>query len=229
MPRPGRTALVVVAAALLGGALAVGVRALREPSDDPADAPVARPAIFFDDFSDPRLAARGWTTTPQGGTAVVRGLLDLRRAVACHTPRYGAGTSAARIRLGAGATAAFTVPGSFAFQLRTGTLLVAPPAGAPRRIGRRGAGWHVLVAQIEGNAIAYYVDDELVAAPRGRMDGTAAALTVAGETPIAVDWVFHQAGALLTPAEVTGAVASLRTIGVGHQDTLPSASPSRCV
>jgi hypothetical protein len=40
-----------------------------------------------------------------------------------------------------------------------------------------------------------------------------------------VDWVFHQVGAVLSPAQVRARVAALRHGRVAFRDTVPHASP----
>jgi hypothetical protein len=77
---------------------------------------------------------------------------------------------------------------------------------------------------------------------RGRSHGGSAALTFGlwldalGAGPprrweADVDWLFHEADTLLSPGDVAAAVASLRRIGIGFEDTLdgrPAAAGLPC-
>lgn len=179
------------------------------------------------------------------------------QALLCHEPKYREGTSAARVRLRdgpvsgpavdalaeafAGASAAPDGRGQFAFEYRPGeprpALDLASPAGPPARVRGSRAGWHILVAQVADDAVAYYVDGKPVATRRGRGRAGAAALGFglwleriqAGPVrryEVDVDWVFHQADVVLSPEQVAGAVASLRRLGIGFQDSVPSTRAS---
>jgi hypothetical protein len=174
------------------------------------------------------------------------------QAEICHDPKVRNGTSAARVRFadtagGDVAVEAFAARGAqqaaigeFAFEYRSGAgvreLDVARPDGKRRTFPGGRAGWHVLVAQVDERAIAYFVDGERVATPRGAGSGQASALGFgvwferlgpAGERSVVqdVDWVFHQANVVLHPRDVLPAVASLRRIGIGFEDTLPAVTP----
>ena len=41
-----------------------------------------------------------------------------------------------------------------------------------------------------------------------------------------IDWVYHEAGALLTPEQVEGKVQALRESRIRFVDTVPAASPA---
>jgi hypothetical protein len=170
------------------------------------------------------------------------------QAEVCHAPKVRNGTSAARVRFSevAGSDVALEAfaargarqgaEGEFAFEYRSGAgvreLDVARPDGKRRTFPGGPGGWHVLVAQVDDRAIAYFVDGERIATPRGAGSGPASALGFgvwfeqvrAGGTRTVVedvDWIFHQANVALHPRDVLPAVASLRRIGIGFEDTLP--------
>ena len=102
------------------------------------------------------------------------------------------------------------------------------------------AGWHVLVARVAGGSVTYWVDGALLGThgrdfyPESRMsinfnlwflhDGLLpkGAVRRCAED---VDWVFHRAGAALSPAEVLAQVARLRRDGVAFRDTVPAGRP----
>jgi len=181
-------------------------------------------------------------------------------AQVCRAPGSREGTSAARVRLrdepasGPGVDTAAQLfaafgrfvgaRGEFAFTYRSRPpgLEVTSPDGTPRPLRGTRAGWHVLLAQVTDGRIAYFVDGRRVALRRGRSHGGAAALTLAlwleelGGGPARrwasdVDWVFHQADAVLSPQDVAAAVDSLRRIGIGFEDTTgpgPARAGSPC-
>jgi hypothetical protein len=95
------------------------------------------------------------------------------------------------------------------------------------------AGWHVLAIQVAGGTVRFFVDGRRVAAHSGRFypEGSMAVSfnlwfqrggLVGSRTPRAytqdVDWVFHQAGAALAPAEVDAQVAALRHSRIRFRD-----------
>jgi hypothetical protein len=284
MPRPGRTAIIAAAAALLGAALAAAVWQFRDP-DGSRSVATAMPQILFDDFgesSGPALAAGGWLVRSAPGEPGIPGagwarislagdpgvpdgrLLRLTattdgtvggttQAQICHRAKYREGTSAARVRLRDGPvsgprvdrpTEAFSAVGrfagtrgEFAFEYRpVGTrpvLDVLAPGGESRSLAGSRKGWHVLLAQVAEDEVAYFVDGSRVAIRRGRPHGGAAAIVLglwfeavmpgpARRYVMDVDWVFHQADAVIAPVDVAGAVASLRRIGIGFQDSVES-------
>jgi hypothetical protein len=97
------------------------------------------------------------------------------------------------------------------------------------------AGWHDLVIQVSGGRIKYYVDGRLFADHGG---------IYYPETPMwimfnnwfidlqsvtgtrtyrqQVDWVYHAAGEVVSPAGVLGRVGALRSEGVSFRDTVPN-------
>jgi hypothetical protein len=101
-------------------------------------------------------------------------------------------------------------------------------------------GWHTLVAQVAGGAVTYHVDGVRLGTHCGKYypevpmsinvnlwfirDGLLPAGPVRRYAED-VDWVFHQAGAVLSPLDVTAAVTRLRRSGTAFRDTLPAARP----
>jgi hypothetical protein len=102
------------------------------------------------------------------------------------------------------------------------------------------AGWHTLVLQVANGTVRYYLDGALLAAHGGKyfpnvpmsinynlwfIDG---GQLPAGQTRRYhedVDWVYHRAGAVLSPAAVAAQVAKLRKAHVAFRDTVPAESP----
>ena len=103
------------------------------------------------------------------------------------------------------------------------------------------AGWKTLVLQVSGDRARYYVDGSLLADHGGRFfpeepmsinfnlwfirDG----LIDSPQQRIYqedVDWVFHEAGRVLSPDAVELKVKELRTAGVSFRDTVPAAHPA---
>jgi hypothetical protein len=101
-------------------------------------------------------------------------------------------------------------------------------------------GWHTLMMQVANGTVSYYLDGARLARHGGKYypevpmsinynlwfisDG----LGAAGERrryDEDVDWVFHQAGAVLTPAQVRATVARLRRGRITFRDTVPAATP----
>ena len=102
------------------------------------------------------------------------------------------------------------------------------------------AGWHLLVTQISGERVKYFVDGAL-AADHGQpfypevpmsinfnlwfvRDGLVASHE-ARRYVEDVDWVFFADHAVLPPARVESEVARLRSASVGFKDTVPRPSP----
>ena len=95
-------------------------------------------------------------------------------------------------------------------------------------------GWHDLVLQVSGGRARYYIDGAQVADHGGdNYPETMMSLNFnlwfidnaghTGGTSVyqqQVDWVFHAAGAVLTPADVATRVAALRGAGTAHTDTV---------
>jgi hypothetical protein len=99
------------------------------------------------------------------------------------------------------------------------------------------AGWHTLVTQVTGGTVRYFVDGKLMAQHGGEfypdapmsinfnlwfIDGGLAEAGGMREYQEDVDWVFHEAGALLMPEEVNTRVTKLRNGSVKFQDTVLS-------
>jgi hypothetical protein len=106
------------------------------------------------------------------------------------------------------------------------------------------AGWRVLVLQVAHGTMTYFVDGVEQAQFGGRYypevpmsinynvwfipSGLATTRTPRTYQED-VDWVFHAAGADLTPRQVTEAVARLRVSGVTFRDAVPASGlPSPC-
>lgn len=99
------------------------------------------------------------------------------------------------------------------------------------------AGWHTLVTQVTGGTVRYFIDGKLIAQHGGKyypdapmsinfnlwfIDG---GLAQAGETrqyEEDIDWVFHQAGVMLMPEDVTAKVTELRNGSVKFMDNVLS-------
>jgi len=102
-------------------------------------------------------------------------------------------------------------------------------------------GWRTLVLQVSGDRGRYYVDGKLLADHGGRfypevlmsinfnlwfvrnglIPGSELRTWVQD-----IDWVFHQAGAVLTPSAVESEVAALRSRNVKFRDTVPAPVPA---
>ena len=106
------------------------------------------------------------------------------------------------------------------------------------------AGWHVLVAQVTGGTVRYFVDGNLIAQHGGGYypdalmsinfnlwfinDGLNGTDTTR-EYQEDIDWVFHSAGVSLMPDEVMAKVSELRNASITFQDTvLPGIPTSPC-
>ncbi|HST26229.1 MAG TPA: glycoside hydrolase family 16 protein [Gaiellaceae bacterium] len=98
-------------------------------------------------------------------------------------------------------------------------------------------GWHVLVLQVAHGTMTFFVDGRQVAELGGRyypevpmsinynvwfIPGALAPTSAPRTYAEQVDWVYHVAGALLSPAQVTAAVTSYRSQHVSFQDTVPA-------
>jgi hypothetical protein len=103
------------------------------------------------------------------------------------------------------------------------------------------AGWRTLVTQVARGKVRYFVDGKLFAEHGGEYypesamsinfnlwfikDGAVAAGDVR-QYHEDIDWVFHQAGAVLSPEEVEASVAAMRRRGVKFRDTVPAPVPA---
>ena len=107
---------------------------------------------------------------------------------------------------------------------------------ASRRQDRSLNGWHTLVLQVAHGTMTFYVDGLRVARLGGRyypevpmsinynvwFSAALGKTTVPRSYAEDVDWVYHAAGAVLSPAQVSAAVRSLRHDGVSFRDTVPA-------
>lgn len=102
------------------------------------------------------------------------------------------------------------------------------------------AGWHTLVLQVARPEVRYFLDGKLIAThgepyfPEDRMSINfnlwfirgglidSAAQRIYQED---VDWVFHAAERVLSPADVERQVQELRAAGVAFRDTVPQTNP----
>src|SRR5690349_10185033 len=99
------------------------------------------------------------------------------------------------------------------------------------------AGWHTLVTQVTGGTVRYFVDGKLMAQHGGDyypdalmsinfnlwfIDGGLAQSEGIRQYEEDIDWVFHQAGVMLMPEEVTAKVNELRDASVKFTDTVLS-------
>jgi len=99
------------------------------------------------------------------------------------------------------------------------------------------AGWHILVTQVIGGTVRYFVDGKLMAQHGGEyypdapmsinfnlwfIEGGLIQLDSVREYHEDIDWVFHEAGVLLMPEEVNVRVLELRNDSVKFQDTVVS-------
>ncbi|HEX5837870.1 MAG TPA: glycoside hydrolase family 16 protein [Anaerolineales bacterium] len=99
------------------------------------------------------------------------------------------------------------------------------------------AGWHILVTQVIGGNVRYFMDGELLAQHGGKyypespmsinfnlwfIEGGLVQENGVREYQEDVDWVFHEVGTMLMPDEVTARVNKLRSASVGFQDTVLS-------
>jgi len=102
------------------------------------------------------------------------------------------------------------------------------------------AGWHTLVLQVANGTLRYYLDGALLATHGGKyypdvpmsinynlwfIDGGQLPPGATRRYHEDVDWVYHQAGAALSPAAVAAQVAKLRKAHVAFRDTVPAESP----
>jgi hypothetical protein len=108
---------------------------------------------------------------------------------------------------------------------------------------RRGSleGWHTLVLQIANREVRYFLDGDMLAT-HGEPYYPEEAMSInfnlwfirEGLIPSQdsrvyqedVDWVFHAAGEVLSPAAVEQEVAALRKAGVTFRDTVPTMKPA---
>jgi len=99
------------------------------------------------------------------------------------------------------------------------------------------AGWHTLVTQVTGGTVRYFVDAQLIAQHGGQyypdapmsinfnlwfIEGGLVQAEGQRQYQEDIDWVFHQAGTMLMPDEVTAKVNELRNASVKFTDTVVS-------
>lgn len=99
------------------------------------------------------------------------------------------------------------------------------------------SGWHILVNQVAGGTVRYFIDGKLIAQHGGKyypdapmsinfnlwfIDGGLIQSDGVRVYEEDIDWVFHEAGAMLMPDEVNAKVARLRDAAVTFQDTVLS-------
>jgi hypothetical protein len=103
------------------------------------------------------------------------------------------------------------------------------------------AGWHTLVTQVSGGTVRYFVDGQLIAQHGGEyypdapmsinfnlwfIEGGLLQAEGMREYQEDIDWVFHEAGALLMPEQVVEKVNTLRGASVAFMDTVLSGIPT---
>jgi hypothetical protein len=103
------------------------------------------------------------------------------------------------------------------------------------------AGWHTLVTQVMGGTVRYFVDGQLIAQHGGEyypdapmsinfnlwfIEGGLVQVEGMREYQEDIDWVFHEAGALLMPEQVIEKVNALRGASVSFTDTVLSGIPA---
>jgi hypothetical protein len=107
--------------------------------------------------------------------------------------------------------------------------------------GSQAGAWHTLLLQVLDGQVTYFVDGLERASHAGQYypevpmsinfnlwfirDGQAPA-GAERQYEEYVDWVFHHAGAALSPAQVEAAVAGLRAAGTAFVDTVPAPEPA---
>jgi hypothetical protein len=108
---------------------------------------------------------------------------------------------------------------------------------------RRGdlEGWHTLVLQVADQQVHYYLDGQLLAThgepyyPESPMSINfnlwfiAEGLIASKERRVYtqdVDWVFHEAGRVLAPADVDAAVSKLRATGIASRNNVLERNPA---
>lgn len=103
------------------------------------------------------------------------------------------------------------------------------------------AGWHTLVTQVAGGTVRYFVDGKLIAQHGGKyypdapmsinfnlwfIDGGLVQAEGVRQYEEDIDWVFHEAGVILMPDEVTAKVNELRTASIKFMDTVLAGIPT---
>jgi hypothetical protein len=109
------------------------------------------------------------------------------------------------------------------------------------RVNRSYGGWHTLVLQVAHGTMTFYVDGREAALLGGRyypevpmsinynlwfIPGGLARTHRLRRYTEDVDWVYHAAGTVLSPAQVQAAVTGLRRDGIAFRDTVPASGLS---
>ena len=110
-----------------------------------------------------------------------------------------------------------------------------------KTVGGSQAGWHTLIKQVMNQKVIYFVDGKVFAEHGGEYypedtmsinfnlwfirDGMIKS-NERREYQEDIDWVFHQAGAALSPEQVEAAVADMRKRKVKVHDTVPAKVPA---
>jgi hypothetical protein len=102
-------------------------------------------------------------------------------------------------------------------------------------------GWHTFVVQVMDGKVRYFVSGKLVAEHSGNyypdapmsmnfnlwfINGGLANSSETRSYQEDIDWIYHEAGVILTPEQVNKKVRALRESGVRFMDTVPAASPA---
>ncbi|HXQ35741.1 MAG TPA: hypothetical protein VN843_17125, partial [Anaerolineales bacterium] len=106
------------------------------------------------------------------------------------------------------------------------------------------AGWHTLVTQVIGGTVRYFVDGTLISQHGGAyypdapmsinfnlwfIEGGLMQSEGIREYQEDIDWVYHEAGALLMPDEVNTRVLKLRNASIKFEDSIIAGiQPSPC-
>lgn len=112
---------------------------------------------------------------------------------------------------------------------------------ASRSIAEDMNGWHTLVVQVGEGTVRYYISGKLAAEHSGNyypdapmsmnfnlwfINGGLKNSNEPRSYQEDIDWVYHEAGVILTPEQVNKKVRLLRESGIRFVDTVPAASPA---
>jgi hypothetical protein len=132
---------------------------------------------------------------------------------------------------------------SLAFAFTTWETVQIEPWNADNKSDQRfedTAGWHTLVVQAMDGTVRYFVDGRQTAAHTGNyypdapmsinfnlwfINGGLNGSREARSYQEDIDWVYHEAGAALTPDQVEQKVQELRQIGTNFLDNVPDVAP----
>jgi hypothetical protein len=102
-------------------------------------------------------------------------------------------------------------------------------------------GWRTLVVQVKDGTVRYFVSGKLVAEHNGNyypdapmsinfnlwfIDGGLASTNQVRSYQQDIDWIYHEAGVILTPEQVNKKVRAFREAGTRFVDTVPAALPA---